>query len=158
MPNHRILFASIVAAGTIAVAPLADEAISPPAARAVAAAPLDIQPITAPAAGTHTQQGAEGSLAPASPSLRSRLWSDPTARGGLDFDRHPFLSTFVLLGTVLAGLLITSRIRRGQDDDGPKHVQPEVADSAVVATGIAVVATETAVATKVPPRPETDPS
>lgn len=152
MPNRKILFASVVAAVTIAVAPLADEVIRPPSVRAVAAAPLGSQPFTASAAaaGLRDQQGAEGSLAPAGPALRSTLWSDPTARGGLDFDRHPFLSAFVVVGTILAGLLITGRIRRGQDD-GPEHDTPAAAGGAVVAKG-------TVVAKKAPPRPETDPT
>lgn len=149
MPNHKILFASIVTVVTIAVAPLADELTSPPAVRTVAGAPLGSQPIAASAAaGKQDQQGGEGSLAPAGPALRSTLWSDPTARGGLDFDRHPVLSTFVVVGTILAGLLITGRIRRGQDD-GPEHDQPKAAGGAVVAKG-------TVVAKKAPPRPETD--
>lgn len=152
MPKHKILFASIVAVVAIAVAPLADDIPRPPAARTVAGTPLGSQPITASAAaaGMRDQQGAEGSLAPAGPALRSTLWSDPTARGGLDFDRHPFLSTFVVVGTILAGLLITGRIRRGQDD-GPEHDQLKAAGGAVVAKG-------TVVAKKAPPRPETDPT
>ncbi|MDG4602715.1 MAG: hypothetical protein P9C48_10080 [Defluviicoccus sp.] len=158
MPNHKILlasiilFASIVAVVAIAVAPLADEAISPPAARTVAGTPLGSQPITASAAaaGMRDQQGGEGSLAPAGPILRTTLWSDPTARGGLDFDRHPFLSTFVVVGTILAGLVITGRIRREQDD-GPERDQPAAADSAVVAKG-------SVAAKKAPPRPQTDPT
>ena len=150
MPKHKILFGSIVAVVASAVAPLADELIRPPAARTVAGTPLGSQPITAAAAGMRDQQGGEGSLAPAGPVLRSTLWSDPTARGGLDFDRHPFLSTFVVVGTILAGLLITGRIRRGQDD-GPEHDQPAAAGSAVVAKA-------TVAAKKAPPRPETDPT
>lgn len=146
MPKHKILLASIVAVVAIAVAPLADDVIKPPAVRTVAGASLGSQPIaaSAAAAGKRDQQGAEISLAPAGPALRSTLWSDPTAHGGLDFDRHPFLSTFVVVGTILAGLLITSRIRRGQDD-GPDHGELKAAGSTVVGKNA-------------PPQPETDPT
>lgn len=152
MPNHRILFASLVTVVTIAAAPLADEVISPPAVHAAAGAPLGAPPLAAsvPTAGRRDQQGAEGSIAPAGPALRSTLWSDPTVFGGLDFDRHPFLSAFVVVGTILAGLLITGRIRRGPND-GLEHSQPKAAGGAVVAKG-------TMIAKNAPPRPESDPT
>ena len=127
-----------IAVVTIAVAPLADESIKTPAVRSPAGAPLGSPPLAASAAsaGERAQQGGEQSLA--------ALWLDSRAFGGLDFDRYPFLSAFVVVGTILAGLVITGRIRRGPDD-GPEYDKSKAADG-------------TGMAKKAPPRPETDPA
>jgi len=143
MPKLKVILASIVAVVTIAVmtiavAPLADESSKPPPVRAAAGSPLGSPPLAASAAsaGQRDPQGGEHSLA--------ALWLDPPAFGGLDFDHHPFLSAFVVVGTILAGLVITGRIRRGPDE-GPEHDKSKAAD-------------DKGIAKKAPPRPETDPA
>lgn len=142
MPKLKVILATIVAVVTIAVvtiavAPLADES-KPPAVRAAAGSALGAPPLAASAAsaGERDPQGGERSLA--------AFWLDPPAFGGLDFDHHPFLSAFVVVGTILAGLVITGRIRRGPDD-GPEYDKSKAADG-------------TGMAKKAPPRPETDPA